>query len=162
MLISEQMNAKLNEQINFEQYSAHTYLGMAAALESMGLKILADYFFKHADEEREHAMKMIRYALDVGGRVTMKTIDEPKGNWDSVESIVKQTLDHELEVTKRINDLVALADQQKDYATRSFLQWYVDEQVEEVSSAEYLLTLVKSAGPQQMLGLEHRVAQMMG
>ncbi|MDH7600586.1 MAG: ferritin [Armatimonadota bacterium] len=162
MLISETMNARLNDQINFEQYSAHTYLGMAVALESMGLRVLADYFFKHAEEEREHAMKMIKYVLDVGGKVTMKAIAEPGGDWSSAENIAKQTLDHELEVTRRINDLVALAEQEKDYATRSFLQWYVDEQVEEVSSAEYLLSLIKAAGPQQMLGVEHRVAQMLG
>jgi ferritin len=162
MLISKKMNEKLNEQINFEQYSAHTYLGMATALESMGLKVLAGHFFKHAEEEQEHAMKMIKYVLGVGGTVTLKAIDEPKGKWDSVENIAKQTLDHELEVTKRINELVALAEEEKDYATRSFLQWYVDEQVEEVSNAEYLLGLAKMAGPQQVLNLEARVAQLMG
>ncbi|MGQ9455982.1 MAG: ferritin [Armatimonadota bacterium] len=160
MLISKKMNEKLNDQINFEQYSAHTYLGMAVAFESMGLKGFAEHFYRHADEEREHAMKMIKYVLDAGGTVTMKSIEEPKGKWDSAENIVKQTLDHELEVTKRINELVTLAEQEKDYATRSFLQWYVDEQVEEVSSAEYLLSVVRMAGPQQILNLDYHVAQI--
>jgi len=162
MLISQKMNDRLNDQINFEQYSSHTYLGMAAGFEKIGLKVFAAYFYKHADEERGHAMKMFKYVVDTGGTVVMKAIDEPKGKWDSVEKIVQQSLDHELKVTGRINDLVALAEQEKDYATRSFLQWYVDEQVEEVSTAEQLLTLVKMAGPSQVLYLEHRISQMMG
>ncbi|MCX8052524.1 MAG: ferritin [Armatimonadetes bacterium] len=159
MLISQQMNDRLNDQINFEQYSSHTYLAMSAAFEKMGLKVFADYYRKHADEEREHAMKMFDYVVDAGGTVVIKAIDEPKGDWNSVEKIVQQTLEHEILVTKRINDLVELAEQEKDYATRSFLQWYVDEQVEEVSTAEQLLTLVKMAGD-NILYLEHRISQM--
>jgi len=155
------MNDRLNDQINFEQYSSHVYLAMAAAFEKMGLKVFADYYIKHADEEREHAMKLFKYVVDVGGTVVLKAIDEPTGDWDTVEKIVQQTLDHELTVTRRINELVALAEQEKDYATRSFLQWYVDEQVEEVSNAEQLLSLVKMAGG-QVFYLEHRLAQMAG
>jgi ferritin len=162
MLISQKMNDRLNDQINYELYSSYIYLAMAASLEKMNLKVFAQYYFKHADEERMHAMKMFKYIVDASGTVALKAIDDPKGKWDSVEKIVQQSLDHELKVTGRINDLVALAEQEKDYATRSFLQWYVDEQVEEVSSAEHLLALVKMAGPGQLLNLEYRVSQMLG
>ena len=161
MMISEKMNAKLNEQINAEQYSSHLYLAMAAAFESMTLRTFAKRFYMQADEERGHAMRIFKYVVDCGGTVTLKAIGEPKGKWNSVRQIIEAARDHELKVTAMINDLVALAEQEKDYATRSFLQWFVDEQVEEVSSMEELLALTKMAGDQVMY-LEHRLATMMG
>lgn len=161
MQLSKKMAERLNDQINYELYSSYIYLAMAATFESMTLRVFARYYYKQADEKRGHAMKMFKYLVDTGTKVVLKPIDDPNGKWDSVEKIVQAALDHEKKVTGRINDLVTLAEQDKDFATRSFLQWYVDEQVEEESSAEELLSLVKMAGP-AILPLELRVAQMLG
>lgn len=160
MMISEAMNAKLNEQIAAEFSAAHDYLGMACALDQMGLKILAKRFLAQHDEEREHAMKILHYVQEVGGTVALQNIGKPVSEYENVEAIVRTALEAEHKVTRMINDLVALADSEKDYASRSFLNWFVDEQVEEVSSMTDLLALVQLAGD-NMLQVEARVRHEM-
>ena len=161
MMISQQMNQKLNEQITHELFAEHSYLAMSCALMSLGLPTLARWFLRQASEEREHAMKILKYLQEVGGTVALDAIARPDVPRTSPEKIVQAALDHERKVTSLINELVALADSEKDYASRSFLQWYVDEQVEEVSSVTGLLQLIKLAGPDQMIHVEARVAKMM-
>ena len=160
MMISQAMNKKLNEQITAELSAAHSYLAMACALDGMGLKVLAKRFFAQASEEREHAMKFIGYVLEVGGTVTLDSVNKPAGEYESVEAIVRAALESEQKVTRMINDLVSLADSEKDYASRSFLNWFVDEQVEEVSSMTDLLSLVQLAGG-NMLQVETLVRHQM-
>lgn len=160
MMISEKMNTKLNEQITAELYSSHLYLAMASAFEGLCLRVFAKFYYKQAEEERDHAMKIFKYVIEQGGKVVMGAIDQPKGKFGSAQAIVEAARDHEVKVTKMIHDLVALAENEKDYATRSFLKWFVDEQVEEVATQEEILNLVKMAGPQQLLPLEHRISQM--
>jgi ferritin len=138
-LISDAVNAKLNEQVKNEFGASHAYLAMSAAFDSMGLKILAARFLEQSEEEREHALKIFKYIQDVGGDVALTTIPEPKAKFETAKDIIKAALDSELTVTQQINNLVALADKEKDYATRSFLNWFVDEQVEEVQSMRDLL-----------------------
>lgn len=161
MMIPEKMNQKLNEQITNEFHAAYSYLSMACALDAMGLKILAKWFLGHSAEERVHGMKILHYVQEVGGTVTLGTMPKPKSDYKSTEDIVQAALDHELLVTRQINDLMALAEEETDYASRSFLQWFVDEQVEEVSLITDLLQLIKMAGDKNMLQVEARVAGMM-
>ncbi|MFQ3549143.1 MAG: ferritin [Armatimonadota bacterium] len=161
MMISQKMNDALNDQINAEQYSSHLYLAMAAAFEKMNLKVFAQRFYMQAEEETTHAMKFFKYIVDQGGDVCLKQINAPEGKFDSVKDIITEARDHEIKVTKMINSLAELAEKEKDYATRSFLQWFIDEQVEEVASMEELLALVEMAGPKQMLYLESRLYRMM-
>lgn len=162
MMISSAMNAKLNEQIQAEFSAAYSYLAMACAFDAMGLKILAKRFVEQYDEEQAHAKKILGYVQEVGGTVTLGAIEKPRAEYPTVEAIVAAALDSEKKVTAMINDLMSLAESEKDYATRSFLQWFVDEQVEEVSSMTDLLTLVKMAG-NNILQVEARVRhEMMG
>lgn len=160
MLISKTMNAKLNEQITSEFSAAHAYLGMVCALEDMGLKILAKRFLAQYEEELAHAMKILHYVQEVGGRVELKGVPQPNCEFGNLESIVQAALESEQQVTRMVNDLVALADKEKDYATRSFLNWFVDEQVEELSSMADLLNLVRLAG-NNVLQVESRVRHEM-
>ncbi|MHC4697996.1 MAG: ferritin [Planctomycetota bacterium] len=160
MMISEAMNAKLNEQITAEFSAAHSYLAMACAFDGMGLKIMHQRFLIQAAEEREHAMKILHYIHEVGGVVALDVIPRPAGEFSSPEAIVRTALESEEHVTRMINNLVALAESEKDYATHSFLQWFVTEQVEEVSSMRDLLGLVRMAGG-EMLQVEARVRHEM-
>ncbi len=146
MMISTAMNAKLNDQIGAEFGAAHAYLAMACVFDNMSLKALAGRFFKQYSEELEHAMRIVRYVLEVGGTVALDAIAKPKKDYKSAEAIVSAALQNEQDITAKINDLVTLAEKEKDYATRSFLQWFVDEQVEEVSTMTDLLNVVKLAG----------------
>lgn len=159
MSISKQMNDKLNEQITAEFYASHLYLAMACMFESMSLKMMARVFRKQFDEERGHAMKILDYVLEQGGTVKLGAIDAPKQKWPSVVAAVEAALAHEKKVTGMINDLVALAEKEKDYASRSFLNWYIDEQVEEESSTGYLLDITKMAGD-RLLHLESAVSHI--
>jgi len=160
MMISKNMNGRLNEQIKAEFFASHKYLGMACSFENLGLRVLAKRFFQQSEEEREHALKIIRYVVEVGGVVELHAIDKPPKQYPSVEAIVAAALDSENAVTEMINSLVTAADSEKDYATRSFLQWFVDEQVEEVSTMTDLLAWVKMAGA-NLLQVELRLRQDM-
>ena len=160
MMISKAMNAKLNEQIAAEFYAAHKYLAMACAFDRMGLKILASRFLKQHEEERGHGMKILKYVQEVGGTVALDAVAKPAKDYKSTEAIVSAALESELEITAKINDIMALADSEKDYATRSFLQWFVDEQVGEVSQMTDLLNVVKMAG-ENLLQVEARVRHEM-
>ncbi|MCG8403836.1 MAG: ferritin [Phycisphaerales bacterium] len=161
MMISEQMNSALNKQVANELNTSFAYLAMAFELDDMGLKIFGERFVQQSDEEREHAMKITGYLQDVGGKVVLSGVDTPRSEYGSARSMVEAALESEKTVTRQINDLVSLAESEKDYATRSFLQWYVDEQVEEVSSMSELLQMVEMAGESNLFLVENRLAKMM-
>ena len=160
MMISKTMNDKLNEQVAAEISAAHAYLAMSCAFEKMGLKILAARFREQHAEEREHATKIIGYLQEVGGTVKLAEVPAPKGDFSRAEEIVEAAVVGEQQITSMINGLVALADKENDYATRSFLNYFVDEQVEEVSSMEDLLNLIHLAKG-NMLQVEARVRHEM-
>lgn len=158
-LISNKMNDALNGQIDNELGASHNYLAMATAFDDMGLKILAARFFEQSEEEREHAMKILKYVLETGGTVKLGEIPEPKSKYKDAKEIIKAALDSELTVTRQINELMALAEEESDYAARSFLQWFVDEQVEEVASMRDLMQVAELA--RDMLQVEARVRHEM-
>ena len=160
MMISTAMNAKLNDQIGAEFAAAHAYLAMSCDFDRMALKVLAKRFLKQHDEECEHAMKILHYLQEVGGMVSLEAIAKPKKDYKNMEAIVSTALQNEKDITAKINDLMTLAESEKDYATRSFLQWFVDEQVEEVSSMTDLLNVVKLAGD-NLLQIEALVRHQM-
>ncbi len=153
MAISQTMAARLNEQIGNEFNASQVYLSMACMFEAMGLKNLAKMFRKQTEEERKHALKIIDYLPTVEATVKLGAIPEPPPSWPSVEAAVESALAHERKVTDQYNELMSLAEKEKDYATRSFLTWFVDEQVEEVDSMLNLLHAVRMAG-KNLLQLE--------
>ena len=154
MLISKELNAAINEEIGLEFFAANHYTAMACYFDSLALKKLAKMFFKQADEEREHGLKFVHYVNQAGGTVTIPEIKAPQGTFKSVEDAIKSALDWELEVTRRINNLMALAIEQKDYIGQDFLRWFVTEQLEEVSTMETLLEVVRQAGDRNLIMLE--------
>lgn len=160
MMISKAMNEQLNRQVSVEFAAAHSYLAMSCVLDAMGLKVLRRRFFEQYEEECAHALKILNYVLEVGGRINLDGVAKPQGAYKSLEEIVETALKSEMEVTRLINELVALAEKENDYATRSFLNWFVDEQVEEVASISDLLRLVQLAKG-NVLQIEARVRHEM-
>jgi len=134
-MISKKMIESLNQQINREIYSAYLYLSMAAYASSVGLNGFANWFNVQVKEELTHAEKFYNYVNQQGGRVKLKTIEQPPGDFSSAVDLFQKTLAHEKKVTKMIGDLVNLAKKEKDHATETFLQWFVTEQVEEEANA---------------------------
>ncbi len=142
-MISKKMQDALNEQINAELYSAYMYLSMVAYFESVNLSGFATWMRAQTQEELMHAMKIYDYVNEHGGRVTLKAIDGPPTNWESPLAVFEAVYAHEQKVTGLINKLVDVAIGEKDHATNNFLQWFVNEQVEEESSADEIVQKLK-------------------
>ncbi|MCM1992284.1 ferritin [Oceanirhabdus seepicola] len=138
-MISENLFKELNTQIGFEFYSANLYLAMAAYCSSQDMDGFANFFRVQAEEERFHAMKIYDYINDMGGRVNIGAIDEPINEYSSMLDCFEKAYAHEKSVTKRFYDLISLATDEKEFATISFLQWFIDEQREEESTFNKLM-----------------------
>lgn len=154
MLISKDLNDAINEQVGHELHASHQYVNIAAYFEGIPLKKLAAMFYKQAEEERTHAMKFIKYVVDAGGEVKIPAIAAPVPTFKTVEEAVKLSLDWELEVTRRINSLMDIAVAQKDYMAQDMLRWFVNEQLEEVSTMDNLLKVVKLTGERNLIMVE--------
>jgi bacterioferritin B len=154
VLISKELTAAINEEIGFELFASHQYLAMASYFEGLALKKLAAMFRKQGAEEREHALKFVHYLDETGGAVEIPAVKAPRSAFKSVEEAVQVSLDWELEITRRINALMAMAIEQKDYAAQDFLRWFVTEQVEEVATMDNLLKVVKAAGERSLIVVE--------
>lgn len=148
-MLSEKMEAALNEQVNAELWSAYLYLSMGMQFENAGLAGVANWFKVQFKEEQAHAEIFMNYINQRGGRVTLKAIDAVPTQWASPLDAFKETLTHERKVTSLINNLYAIAEAEHDYATRDRLNWFVSEQVEEEENAQVLIdkfTLIGNDG----------------
>lgn len=130
-MLSEKVQAALNAQINAELGAYYTYLSMAAYFEDQNLSGFAAWMRNHSDEEMMHAMKIYDFIHERRGRVQLQAIAGPETEWETPLAAFEDAMKHEQHVTHLINKLVDLAIAESDHATNSFLQWYVDEQVEE-------------------------------
>jgi ferritin len=142
-VIDGKMEKAINEQINAELYSAYLYLAMAAYFESANLPGFANWMRVQFQEELAHAMKFYDHMIERNGRVELKAISAPAKSWKGVVPVFEETLAHEREVTALIHKLVDLALKLGDHATNAMLQWFVNEQVEEESTAERILEELK-------------------
>ena len=141
MKLGEKLEQAINDQIQAEIYSAYLYLAMSAYCEDISMPGYAHWLRVQSEEEIEHAMKFFHYVNERGGRVILQPIQQPEAEFDSPLDVAKQTYEHEQKVTSLIHDLYALAVEEKDYAAQVFLQWYIDEQVEEEDSATRLVEM---------------------
>ena len=160
-MISKKMEKALNGQLNAELYSAYLYLSMAAYFESADLAGFANWMRVQDAEERLHAMKFYDYIIERGGRVTLGPIEAPPSNWDSPLAVFEATLTHEQKVTGMINDLMDLAREEKDNASKIFLQWFVNEQVEEEDNVGKVLGQLKliKDSPQALFMMDREMGQ---
>ena len=147
--MNEKIEKMINDQMNFEFYSGYIYKAMAAYCDSIDLTGFANWLKVQVEEETYHAEKMYNYLLERGARPFWTEVPGPPKDWDSVKAVFENALEHEKIVTDRINKIMTAAIEENDHATRSFLNWYVDEQVEEEASVDAILKkleLVKESG----------------
>lgn len=130
-MLTPKVEKALNDQINMELKAYYTYLSMSAYFEDAGLKGFAQWMRHHAEEEMMHSMKLYDFVHSRRGRVLLQALPEPKNSWDSALAAFEDAFEHERAVSVSIDNIVKLAREEGDYATDSFLQWFVDEQVEE-------------------------------
>ncbi len=146
MIIKEALVDPLNAQI-LSEFTAHAqYIAIAVYFDDQTLPELANFFYRQADEEKEHAMMFVKFMLDTGVKPTIPAIPALQNEFADAAAAVQLALDQELLVTDQINTLVLLANEHKDNVCHQFLQWFVTEQVEEVSSMTDLLNTIAHSG----------------
>ena len=144
--LSKALQEAINEQINYEFYSAYIYLSMAAYCDSATRPGFAHWMRMQAHEEGQHAMKFYGYIYDQGGRVTLQGLAQPPVEWTSMLDLFQQVLEHERKVTSLINNLYGLAFKENDYATQGLLSWFIKEQVEEEKNVTTIIEQLKIIG----------------
>jgi len=142
-MIKKEVLDAINEQINAETYSAYMYLSMAAHLENMGLSGFAHWMKIQYQEESAHAIKFFNYLTERGGKVVLKAVAQVPVDFDGVVDIFEKTLAHENHVTSLISNLMDVSVKAGDYASQSFIKWFIDEQVEEEANVEKILATLK-------------------
>jgi ferritin len=145
-MISKTIEKALNEQIKLEGESSHFYLAMASWCEVNGLKGISHFLYRHSDEERNHMLRLFMYINERGGHAITPELKKPQLNFKDVQEIFNLILEHEVMVSREINELVEQCLAEKDYTTHNFLQWYVTEQMEEERLARHILDKLKLIG----------------
>ena len=158
--MTEKMLKALNEQLNREMYSAYLYFAMAAYFDDLNFEGFSSWMKAQAEEEVGHALRFYNYIYDRNGRVELKEIPQPPKEWGSPIEAFKAAYEHEQFISKCINELAALAEEEKDYSTRSFLEWFINEQVEEEASVKKILDKLRFAenSPQILFMLDRELA----
>jgi ferritin len=161
-MLSKKMEEALNQQINAEMYSSYLYLAMAAHFQTANFTGFAHWMRVQAKEEEGHAMKIYDYILERNGKIALKAVEAPPAKLGSPLKVFEETYKHEQTVTARIHKLAELAGEERDHATAIFLQWFINEQVEEEAQANLIYEQLKMIGEDHIGGifmLDHRVGK---
>ncbi len=145
-MINEKVGKILNSQVNKELYSAYLYLSMSAYFSDKGLLGFANWMRIQAQEEQAHAMLIYDFLINRGEKVVLTAIDAPPNNWENSLSVMEEVLKHEVYVTGLINDIISIAEEVKDRATISYMNWFIDEQVEEEANSQDIISKLKLIG----------------
>ncbi|ASJ07288.1 ferritin [Thermococcus pacificus] len=158
-MLSERMLKALNEQMNKELYSAYLYFAMAAYFDDLSLEGFANWMKAQAEEELGHALRFYNYIYDRNGRVELGEVPKPPKEWESPVKAFEAAYEHEQFISRSIHELAALAEEEKDYPTRAFLEWFINEQVEEEANVKKILDQLKLAqdSPQMVFMLDREL-----
>ena len=148
--LSKTIAAALNAQMTKEAHASQIYLSYAAWADKQGFSGIANFLFRHAQEERNHMMKVLEYILKRGAEVEVSAIPAPPKNPISINNCFEKVFEHEVDNTNAVYKLVKMSHDQEDWATWNFMQWFVKEQVEEETLAMNLLDKMKIAGGENM------------
>tara|TARA_R110001606_G_scaffold10161_7_gene43668 strand:- start:1317 stop:1829 length:513 start_codon:yes stop_codon:yes gene_type:complete len=145
-MLTSKIETALNNQVTVEAESSQVYLAMASWAEKLGFEGVSQFMYAHSDEERQHMLKLIKFINERGGHAKVAELSAPPIEFGSFKDMFQTLFDHEVMVSKTINDLVDVSLQEKDYATHNFLQWYVSEQIEEEALARNILDKINLIG----------------
>lgn len=145
-MLSKTIEKALNRQISLEAASSQFYLSMASWAETQGFNGVAQFMYKHSDEERFHMLKLMKFVNERGGHAQVPKLEMPPSSFKNITEIFDNLLSHEVEVTEDINKVVDLCLEEKDYTTHNFMQWYVSEQIEEEGLARTILDKLNMIG----------------
>ena len=138
-MLSNTIEKLLNQQVESEAASSQYYLAMASYAETKGFNGVAEFMYRHSDEERQHMLKLVRFINERGGHAVVPALSQPPKEFAGITEMFNSLLQHEISITNKINDLVAATLEERDYTTHNFLQWYVSEQIEEEALARTVM-----------------------
>ncbi len=161
-MLSTKMLQILNEQVAKEVYASHLYMAMASWAENEGLAGIADWFYAQSEEEREHMLKFIRYVNERGGHAEVPLVEKPPKDFPGVKEAFDAALDHEKMVSAAINDIAALAFDEKDFATHNWIQWFIEEQREEEDSVQSIIDKLELLGKHGLYVFDRDIMRMRG
>lgn len=130
-MLNKKIEQALNEQLEIEAYSSQYYLSIASWAEVNGLNGTAAFFYEQSDEERMHMLRVLKFINERGGKAVVPQIEKPVQEFDNITNVFSLFLSHEQDVTQKVNEVVGICLQEKDYSTHNFMQWFVSEQIEE-------------------------------
>lgn len=161
-MLSEKMAAALNDQVSMEAYASSLYLSMASWCDHQGLEGTSQFFYRQSAEEHDHMMRIFKYILEMDNRAIVPSVNQPPKEFTSIQSIFDEVYTHEQKVTKSINKLVNLANEENDHSTHNFLQWYVTEQREEEVLIRNILDKLKliGDGPQSLYFIDKEITDI--
>ncbi|HPG32225.1 MAG: ferritin [Lentimicrobiaceae bacterium] len=145
-MISKKVEEAINIQIKNEEHSSRIYMAMASWCETKGYRGAADFLYKQSDEERMHMLKFIKFLNDRGGYAVLSALEVPASTYNSLLDVFNHVMSHEEFITDSINKLYEVSLNEKDYTTGNFLQWYINEQIEEESTVHGILDKMKLVG----------------
>ncbi len=145
-MVSKKVEQVLNEQIEKEAYSSSLYLSMASWAETKGFAGTSTWFYAQADEERMHMLKIVKYVNERGGHAVIPGLDKPPVDFSDIKTVFSKVMDHEQYITKSINDIVGVCMEEKDFTTHNWIQWFVNEQIEEEAQVNNLIDKLNLMG----------------
>jgi ferritin len=160
-IMNDKVSKALVAQVNKEFFSAYLYLSMNQYFEEENMPGMANWMYQQFLEEQFHAKKMLKYLNSRGMKVHLAQIDQPQSEWPSTMSVFENVLEHEQDITASINNIQSIAVDEKDFATMNFLQWFIDEQIEEEENASNLIKQLELIGDNGygLLMLDKELAQ---
>ncbi len=159
-MLSDKMLKILNEQVSKEAYASQLYLAMASWAEVQGLEGISSWYYAQSEEERLHMLKFIRFINDRGGHAIVPQVELPPKEFDGVRAAFDASLEHEQMVSAAINDIVALCLEEKDFATHNWIQWFVEEQMEEEASVQAIIDKLKLLGEKNLYIFDRDIMSM--
>ena len=159
-MLNKKIESILNVQVEKEGYSSNLYLAMASWAEVNGYAGIAGWLYKQSDEERMHMLRLIGYINERGGHAIVPVFNEPPVNQKSVTSMFEDILKHEQYISQSINEIVAACIEEKDYTTHSWVQWFVNEQIEEEAQVQTILDKLSMLGETSMYLFDRDIASM--
>lgn len=161
-MLKKRIEEVLNEQLKKEAYASQLYLSMASWAETEGFDGIAEWFYAQAEEERVHMMKFVRFINERGGKAIIPKVEEPPKDFPGIKEAFEASLDHEKMVTDSIHEIVNMAIEDKDYATNHWLQWFVEEQMEEEASVQSIIDKLNMVGDKNIYIFDRDIMNMRG
>lgn len=159
-MLNNKIENILNLQVEKEAYSSSLYLAMASWAETQGVEGIAQWLYVQSDEERMHMLKLVKYINERGGKALVPALKEPPREFGTVQDMFQQVLKHEEFITASINEIVALCVAEKDYTTHNWVQWFVNEQIEEESNVTRILDKLKLLGDRNLYLFDRDIMSM--